>query len=164
MLEKHVSAFVDAANPNWGVRTNGWKVDYARFRVWLRDKYGVATAYVFVGYMPGNVAHYQYLERVGFRIIFKEIVYTGEGVPKGNCDADLVLTAVKNHYEVGDIGAVLVSSDGDYASLVRFWNEKGVAGFIVSPSVPRKCSVLLRKTETPIVYLQDVKSKIEKRT
>lgn len=35
----------------------------------------------------------------GFTLIFKEVVYDGDGKPKGNCDADLVLQATRRGFE-----------------------------------------------------------------
>ncbi|TSC92939.1 MAG: Uncharacterized protein CEN89_381, partial [Candidatus Berkelbacteria bacterium Licking1014_7] len=45
-------AYIDAANLHNGVRELGWKLDYKRFRVWLREKYSVQTAYIFIGLIP----------------------------------------------------------------------------------------------------------------
>ena len=78
----------------------------------------------------------------------------GDGVPKGNCDADLVLRATRDVFETTYDEAIIVSSDGDYASLVAFLIEKNKIHSIVSPS--DKCSLLLRKTRVPIVFLRDI--------
>ena len=37
-----------------GVLSLGWTLDYTRFRVWLREKYGVSRAYLFIGLIPKN--------------------------------------------------------------------------------------------------------------
>lgn len=42
-------AYIDGANLHKGIASLGWQLDYARFRVWLKDKYGVETAYLFKG-------------------------------------------------------------------------------------------------------------------
>ena len=34
-------AFIDSQNLNLGVRSQGWKLDFERFRVFLKDKYKV---------------------------------------------------------------------------------------------------------------------------
>ena len=49
-------AFVDSQNINLGVQAIGWKLDWRRFRVYLRDKYAVSTAYLFIGFIPENPA------------------------------------------------------------------------------------------------------------
>jgi len=40
-------AFIDGANLYKGVSDLGWKLDYARLRVWLTEKYNVKMAYIF---------------------------------------------------------------------------------------------------------------------
>ena len=51
-------AFIDSQNLNLGIREQGWKIDFKRFRVYLKEKYGVEKAYLFIGYMPQNVDMY----------------------------------------------------------------------------------------------------------
>lgn len=153
-------AYIDGANLHKGVESLGWRLDYRKFRSWIRQKFGVTDVYLFIGLMPKNATLYSALQSAGYKLVFKEVVYDGEGNAKGNCDADLVLHAVRDHYENHIDSAVLVSSDGDYASLVRFWQEKGVHCVVVSPAPVKKCSILLKKTGVPIVYLEDVKEKL----
>ncbi|MDO8505418.1 MAG: NYN domain-containing protein [bacterium] len=87
-------------------------------------------------------------------------MYDGSGKAKGNCDADLVLHATRDYYENNPVAVLLVSSDGDYAPLVRFWQEKKVPCAIVSPAPISKCSILLKRTGAPIIYLEDMKHKL----
>jgi hypothetical protein len=47
-------AFIDSQNVNLAIRSLGWKLDFARFRVYLKEKYGVTKAFLFVGYVEGN--------------------------------------------------------------------------------------------------------------
>lgn len=153
-------AYIDGANLHKGVDSSAWKLDYRRFRSWIRQKFGVTDAYLFIGLMPKHADLYTSLQSTGYKLVFKEIVYDGSGKAKGNCDADLVLQAVKDYYENHPIAALLVSSDGDYASLVRFWQEKKVPCVIVSPAPIAKCSILLKRTGAPIIYLEDMKHKL----
>ena len=92
-------AYIDGANLHNGIAGFGWKLDYARFRVWLTEKYKVKNAYIFIGLIPKYKKLYQYLQESGFILVFKEVVYDGDGKPKGNCDADLVLQVVCDAYE-----------------------------------------------------------------
>jgi uncharacterized LabA/DUF88 family protein len=153
-------AYVDGANLHKGVESSGWKLDYRRFRSWIRQKFSVTDAHLFIGLMPKHAALYTSLQNAGYKLVFKEVIYDGDGNAKGNCDADLVLQAARDFYEKGITSVVLVSSDGDYTPLVKFWLEKGVRCTIVSPASIRKCSILLKKTGAPIVYLEEVKHKL----
>ena len=100
------------------------------------------------------------MQKAGFTLIFKEVVYGTDGKPKGNCDADLVLQATRDVYENSCEKLALITSDGDYASLVKFLQEKDKLKIILSPSIQEKCSILLKRTNAPITYLNDVKNKI----
>jgi len=153
-------AYIDGANLHKGVEDSEWKLDYARFRAWIRQKFGVNEALLFIGLMQKHAGLYTSLQSAGYKLVFKEVVIDGAGKAKGNCDADLVLRAARDHFERGIRSAIIVSSDGDYSSLVRFWMEKGVSCTIVSPAPVKRCSILLKRTGAPIVYLEDVKHKI----
>ncbi len=153
-------AYIDGANLHKGVESLEWRLDYRRFRSWIRQKFSVSEANLFIGLMPKNAGLYTSLQTAGYELVFKEVVYGSDGKAKGNCDADLVLRAARDVYDKSVRSVILVSSDGDYASLVRFWLEKSVACTILSPAPVQKCSVLLKKTGARIVYLDDVKRKI----
>ncbi len=149
------AAYIDAANLHRGTENLGWKLDYRRFRVWLQDKYSVHHAYIFIGLVPKYKDLYTSLQEVGFTLIFKEVTYDSSGKVKGNCDADLVLKATRDAYENSFTKAVLVSSDGDYAGLVKFLLEQNKFLTVISPAVAEKCSILLKRTGTKISYLND---------
>ncbi|MFA4937155.1 MAG: NYN domain-containing protein [Patescibacteria group bacterium] len=154
-----VNAYIDAANLHKGVHDLGWGLDYARFRVWLNDKYGVDTVYLFIGLISQNKDLYTSLQEAGYTLVYKEVTYDGAGRVKGNCDAELVLKVTTDFYEKRFEQAVLVSSDGDYAGLVKFLKERGTFRCLVSPNM--KCSFLLRKLNIPIVYLATQRAKLE---
>jgi len=92
-------AYIDGANLHKGVEELGWSLDYTHFRVWLKEKYQIGRAYIFIGLIPGNKNLYTFLQEAGFTLVFKETTYDGAGKVKGNCDADLVLKAVVDYYE-----------------------------------------------------------------
>ena len=156
-------AYIDGANLHRGIGSFGWKLDYARFRVWLSEKYGVSRAYIFIGLISKYKDLYTYLQESGFTLIFKEVIYDDDGKPKGNCDADLVLQAARDTYENKFDAAVIVSSDGDYAGLVKFLIERKKLRIILSPHTKDLCSVLLKRTNAPIAYLNDQKSILQVR-
>ena len=101
------------------------------------------------------------MQEAGFTLVFKEVVYDGDGKPKGNCDADLVLQATRDAYENKFDKAVIITSDGDYAGLVKFLQEKQKLLAILSPSNEKKCSILLKRTGAKIAYINDQRSHLE---
>src|SRR3989344_6349831 len=127
-------AYIDAANLHKGIRDSGWELDYQRFRVWLTDKYDIGIAYLFIGLVPDKKDLYTRLQEIGYVLVYKEVTYDGRGKVKGNCDTDLAVKTVVDFYEKNFHQAVLVSNDGDYASLVKFLKEKGAFKTLVSPS------------------------------
>lgn len=47
-------AFIDSQNLNLSIRSLGWKLDFARFHVYLKEKYGMTKAFLFIGFVEGN--------------------------------------------------------------------------------------------------------------
>lgn len=160
MIKNNV-AYIDGANLHKGSGQLGWKLDYGKLRVWLKEKYGVGQAYLFLGLMPKYKNLYTRLQEQGYTLVFKEVTYDGTGKVKGNCDADIVVSAMRDTYENNYPQAVLVSSDGDYASLVAFLIEKNKLRVVLSPSTARKCSVLLKRTNAKIAYINDQRAILE---
>src|SRR5437867_1335939 len=114
-------AFIDGQNLNLGIRSQGWKIDWKRFRVYLKEKYDLETAYYFIGYVEGNSNMYRSLQEAGYILIFKPTIKDKDGKIKGNCDADLVLHTMINFPLYHK--AVIVSSDGYFYSPVEYLNE-----------------------------------------
>ena len=154
-------AYLDGANLHQGIASLGWRLDYRRFRVWLSEKYGVQKAYLFIGLIPKYAELYKHLQEAGYTLVFKEVIYDDAGKPKGNCDADLVLQAVCDTYEKKCNDVVIITSDGDYACLVRFLMKKMGRVFVLSPHPVHKCSILLKRTSVHISYLNDQRRILE---
>ena len=151
-------AFIDAQNVHLGIKSLGWKLDWKRFRVYLRDKYAVSNAYMFLGFVPDNQKLYSYLQESGFILIFKPLVVNPDGTVKGNCDADLVLHAVLKIKDYDK--AVIATSDGDFYSLVQHLYETDKLLMVLSPYV-NTCSQLLRKEAKEKIYsMENLKAKI----
>jgi hypothetical protein len=51
---KNNYAFIDSQNLNLSIQEQGWKLDFGRFRIYLKDQYGVNKAFLFIGYVPTN--------------------------------------------------------------------------------------------------------------
>lgn len=87
-------------------------------------------------------------------------MYRGHGERlKGNVDAELVLQAVIDygHYD----RAVIVTSDGDFACLVRYLREQGKLERVLSPN-RKGCSVLLKRAaREKIDFVEDARGKLE---
>lgn len=156
-------AFIDSQNLNLGIRSQSWKLDFKRFRIFLKDKYNVSKAFLFIGFIKGNESLYKYLEESGFKLIFKPTLEKHEGkkvIIKGNVDAELVLHTMIEYKNFNK--AIIVSGDGDFHCLVNYLNKKKKLLKIIVPSV--KYSSLLRGFSNYIVNINLFKNKLNQET
>jgi uncharacterized LabA/DUF88 family protein len=151
-------AFIDAQNTYRGIESLGWSMDWFRFRVYLKEKYSVTTAYMFLGYVPTNDALYELLQKAGFILKFKPVIPDGAGKPKGNVDADMVLQTMidTSLYDK----AVIISSDGDFYSLVRYLYQRDKLKIVLSPYIEACSSLLKKEAKEKIVYMDNLRMKI----
>ena len=76
-----VYAFIDSQNLNLGIRSQGWELDFKKFRLYLKNKYHVEKAYLFIGLVPGNEQLYTRLLEMGYVLVFKPTVeYSEDGM------------------------------------------------------------------------------------
>ena len=150
-------AFIDSQNLNLGVLGTGWKLDFKKFRIFLREKYGVTKAFLFLGFIPENRSLYRKLQDDGYELIFKPVVKRC-GTTKGNCDAELVLQTMIE-YDSFD-SAIVVSGDGDFHCLYVYLEQQGK---LVKIGIPhrRRYSSLLRKFRKYFFFVGDLRKKLE---
>lgn len=152
-------AFIDNTNVHKGVGMLGWKLNWAKFRKLLKERYGAVKAYMFIGYIAGNQDIYRDFQNMGYTLIFKPTLPTENGEIKGNCDAELVLQAMIdfNDYEK----AVIVTGDGDFQCLVKHLRKIGKLGFVISPN-RQWCSILLkREARRQHAFIEEMKPILE---
>jgi uncharacterized LabA/DUF88 family protein len=156
-------AFIDGQNLYLALKNQlGWTIDNARFRTYLREKFGVKTAYLFLGYLETNQGLYKSLQEAGYILIFKPTLKYRDGTIKGNCDAELVLQAMIEYpnYEK----AVIVSGDGDFYCLADHLIENDKLEAVVIPNEQRYSALLkkLNKSDKKFLYfLNGQKAKLE---
>ncbi len=152
-------AFIDSQNLNLGIMELGWKLDFARFRVYLREKFGVAQAFLFIGYVEGNNNLYKFLQEAGFICIFKPTLIYKDGHTKGNCDAELVLQAMIEHPNFDK--AVIVTGDGDFYCLIKYFIEHSKLKVTLIPNQLRFSALLKFKMFRPYLrYMNGLKDKL----
>mgnify|MGYP001559616042 CR=1 FL=1 len=154
MLNKPIIyAFIDSQNLNFSIRNIGWKLDFKKFLIYLKEKYQVSRAYMFMGYFAENSGIYRYLREVGYIVILKPTI--GQ---KGNCDAELVLYSMIEYYNFEK--AILISGDWDFYCLVKYLvdNDK-----LFKLGIPNKYrySALLRKFSRFHFYVNKLRHRLE---
>lgn len=154
-----VYAFIDSQNLNLGIRDQGWRLDFARFRIYLRDKYKVKKAFLFVGYIKKNQKLYDFLKKSGYELIFKPVLISRKREAKGNVDAELVLHAMIQYPKYDK--AIIVTGDGDFYCLVEYLKKKRKIERLLIPN-KAKYSKLLYKFKTDIDYLSNLRRKLGK--
>lgn len=153
-----IYAFIDSQNLNLGVRSQDWKLDFAKFRIFLKDKYKVSKAFLFIGFIPKHRNLYSFLERAKYKVIYKPVVESdNKSKPvKGNVDAELVLHTMIEfpNYQK----AIIVSGDGDFYCLAEYLEKKKKLEKIIVPN--KKYSSLLRKFGKYIVNMALFKDRV----
>ena len=139
----------------------GWSLDYRKFRLYLKNKYNVGEAYLFIGKTTGNQDLYTALMRAGYILVFKptvSCVENGKKTMKGNVDAELVLYASAKLFDKYE-KAVIVSGDGDFYCLAEYLRENHKLLHIVTPN--KRYSRLLKPYRNLITSLDKLKAKLE---
>jgi len=169
MKKEIIYAFIDSQNLNLSVlneikdkRTKkiiyqGWRLDFKRFFVYLKQKYQVNKAFLFIGYREEYKSLYDSLRNWGYHLVFKPTL-DHAGKTKGNVDAELVLHSMieLKHYDK----AIIVSGDGDFYCLVEYLEKEDKLFRILVPN-EFSYSSLLRKFSRKIAFVSRLKSKLE---
>ncbi|MEK7208703.1 MAG: NYN domain-containing protein [Patescibacteria group bacterium] len=152
-------AFIDNQNLNLNIRNQGWILDFARFRIYLKEKYSVNKAFLFIGYVEGNQKLYDFLIRKDFICVFKPTLEYKDGSTKGNCDAELVLQVMiefLNYHK-----AVIVSGDGDFHCLVKYLLEKSKLKAILIPNRDKFSALLKFRVFRPYLrFMNDLRERL----
>jgi hypothetical protein len=133
-------------------------LDFGRFRKYLSDKYDVAKAFLFIGYVPTHQARYTTLQQQGYILIFKPALIFKDGRIKGNVDAELVLHAMIEwaHYDQ----AVIVSGDGDFHCLIKHLRQKNKLKKLIIPHQNNFSSLLREFVPADAVFMNNLRGKL----
>lgn len=155
-------AFIDSQNLKKSVEAIDRKIDYKRFRLWLKRKYDIDHAIMYFGYIRHQQAHYDFLTKCGFELKFRDVDYH-LGKTKANIDIFLTISAMDLMDDITK--AYLVTSDGDFFDLAERFKSLNKFGGIISPQDKGHCSTLLKKCSNGrIAYIPELIGKFEDRT
>lgn len=172
-------AFIDSQNLNLGTQKMGWKMDWKKFREWLKTEYNVEKAFMFIGYMPDFEKLYDQLHAQGYLVVLKptlEMFATEpkpqpenekpkteakdkadeKPKPKGNVDTDLVLHVMKEWRNYNK--AIIVSGDGDFYTLIEHLDQQGKLLHLMTPNW--QYSSLLKPFEKYIIRLDQKRQEL----
>lgn len=154
-------AFIDAQNIYKGVQSDGWSLDWRKFRVYLHDKYHVEKAFIFIGYMSQYQSLYSLLQECGYVLIFKPVIMRATGEVKGNVDAELIVECWRREGEYNK--AVIVTGDGDFVPLVKILQEKGTFEHVIAPNRKYASSLLRKASGSNITFMKEIRGKVRRR-
>lgn len=155
---KNNYAFIDSQNLNLAIRDLGWRLDFRKFRIHLREKYGVDKAYIFVGFVEEQRDLYTRLQEQGYVIIFKPTLRYKDGKIKGNCDAELVLQAMidLDHYD----RAVIITGDGDFHCLIKYLIKKDKLEKLLIPNQGQYSALLKRFPSQYLAFVSNLRERL----
>ena len=150
-------AFIDGENLYKSIRSQGWKLDYYKFRIYLKEKYSVSRAFLFIGYIKEKKVLYKSLKKSGFELVYKPTIKKGDGETKGNVDAELVL---KTMIELNNFNkAIIITGDGDFCCLVKYLIEIKKLKILMIPD-RINYSALFREFRKDIIYMNELREKL----
>jgi uncharacterized LabA/DUF88 family protein len=166
--DKNNHAFIDGQNLYMNTakkEINPWRINLARFRIYLEKKYNVNKAYYFLGYVQeANQELYEEIQNAGFVLLFREHNPAMIGKKKGNVDSDIIFHIMKKLYKQENFNkVVLVSGDGDYKSMVDFLIEEKRFEKILFPDKKFASSLYKKLGSEYFDYLENknIRDKIE---
>ncbi len=148
-----INIYIDNANLYRGAKDLGYKIDFKKFKHWLKQKYEPEKVYMFLGYVPAYRDLYQDLTNFDYKLIFKPVSYVS-GQIKGNCDAEMVLQIVSDFYEKEYNKCIIITGDGDFSCVIEFLKEKNVLKKIIAPNESRTSFLIINKN-IEILFLDE---------
>lgn len=157
--KKNNYAFIDAQNVNLSIQDQWWKLDWVRFRVYLKDKYNVSKAYLFIWFIPGNQDMYTFFQKAWYILIFKPVLELKNWNTKWNVDAELVLQSMIEYNDFDQ--AVIVTWDWDFACLIKYFYENKKLKMLIVPNYKKYSVFLKQSAREKLDSISNLKYKLE---
>ncbi len=161
MKERNVTIYIDAANLVKGSKflSLGYKIEnLLKFFIY---KYKANRCVYFSAYFSNMETEYRFLESLGVELVFREMSKVGDEI-KANCDVDFTKRIVLDVEgdKVEDV--ILVTGDGDFATLADYIKSKNKIVKLFSPSINITSYLLTKRQYLNIVYLDNVIGLVQK--
>jgi uncharacterized LabA/DUF88 family protein len=158
--KKNNYAFIDSQNLNLSILSQGWRMDFVKFRKYLTDQFSITKAFLFIGLIPKNQRLYTFLQKAGYILIFKPTLNLPDEKIKGNVDAELVLHTMIEYHNYDK--TIIVTGDGDFYCLIEYLKNNNKIERLIIPN-KFKYSSLLRGFNNFISFLNKTKKKLERK-
>ena len=133
-----------------------WRIDLARFKVYLKDRYNCDEALLFMGaYDEEYERTYKLFGSFGYKLMFRLHDEVAHSKKKGNVDTDVVFQMKHDFHHDAFEKAVLVSGDGDYFKTVNYLVEQGKFERVMLPSHKNASSLYRKLRSRYYIFLDD---------
>lgn len=162
-------AYIDNQNLYMATRfaDEPWEIDMRKLRAFLRNRYNVTRAYLFMGAFDLKYQdRYLAFQDCGYLTVFREHGMELKGKKKGNVDVDVVFEMMRDNFtSVQMEKAILISGDGDYFRTVEYLIDMEKFDKVLLPTHKNASSLYKRLSNAHYAYLdtERVKSAIERR-
>jgi uncharacterized LabA/DUF88 family protein len=164
MKKERNIVFIDGQNLHLWTTSENWKVDFKRFRVYLKEKFNADEVYIFLWFVNEDHQNmYRKIQKSWFILEFRDHNSNMLWKKKWNVDVDIVFQIMHRLLEEDDFDKiVLVTWDWDYIKLVRYLIEKERLKKILFPN--KMFSSLYRKVQPEYglnLSLKEIRKKFE---
>lgn len=151
-------AFIDNENVNISVQRLWRKIDRTRLRIFLEKELQIQKAYMFLWYMEEFEPMYELFRDSWYELVFKKVHQWENIQNKWNIDAELVLHTMIHIQDYHQ--AVIVSWDGDFASLAEYLSSIKKLRAVVVPNKERSSLFLKEAADGRFLYLDGFKHRL----
>lgn len=114
-------AFIDASNIIYGASDHGWKMDFAKFIKYLRERFNAEEIFYYAGIDQENrkqLRFYEKLQEFGYKLRLVPLKTFKDGNVKGDVDSRMTFEMMKYKDEYDH--AVVLTGDGDYYWVLEY--------------------------------------------
>ena len=158
-MKKYNSTFIDAQNVNLAIREQWWKLDWIKLFKHLKKKYKSEKNYIFIWYISKNQKLYNFLKKIWYILIFKDVLVLEDWKTKWNVDAELVLQVMieLNNFDK----AIIITWDWDFACLIRHLRKIWKLKELIVPNKSKYSWFLKKAWWCYLSSLTEKKNKLE---
>ncbi len=67
--------FIDSQNLNLAILDQGWKLDFAKFYIYLKHKFHITKAFIIIGYIPEMKNFIVILEKLAMKLFINQLYH-----------------------------------------------------------------------------------------
>lgn len=154
-------AYIDAQNIHMWIQWLWWTIDWKKFFLYLKNKYEIDQVIMFFWYIPKYQKLYDFLSKVWYQIVFKEVSIHMDGSTKGNVDIDVAIKAMNDVTDEYLHEAYLVTTDSDFNSLIYEFRRRKVQWKLIVTHFLHTSKYLRKASGKAIQPLTDIKHLIQ---